>query len=299
MSAMLDPVDRDRKAGKRPLIGILNGLGAVACLGATAWAVEITVIDFEDMAQAPGSFIEVGGFTTGPNVTFNSTDSVHWLQNARDGADNGSTYLALRGRDGGNVLTAPSEGGAAEEPFTLVSFELAENRTAETTATSVLITGLIIGGGERTRTVALDGVFDGPGGQADFQTVFLAGWDNLERIRVQAFGGGDSWYAFDNIVVSDEPIPLLLGDANNDLQVTGADLIAVQQNFAKVGPPHDGTLLGDANDDGIVTGADLIAVQQNFGKTLLTPVPEPAVWVTILSGGLLVRRRRHRNVVIQ
>ena len=70
----------------------------------------------------------------------------------------------------------------------------------------------------------------------------------------------------------------LFGDANNDDVVTGADLIAVQQNFAAMGPPNDGTLMGDANDDGLVTGADLIAVQQNFAATLTpsgAPVPEP------------------------
>ena len=41
--------------------------------------------------------------------------------------------------------------------------------------------------------------------------------------------------------------------------------------------PADGLLLGDANDDGLVTGADLITVQQNFGNVAASPieVPEP------------------------
>jgi len=55
---------------------------------------------------------------------------------------------------------------------------------------------------------------------------------------------------------------MLNGDANNDGQVTGADLISVQQNFGNVG---NTPLTGDANKDGLVTGADLISVQQNFG----------------------------------
>ena len=87
---------------------------------------------------------------------------------------------------------------------------------------------------------------------------------------------------------------LLLGDANNDGQVTGADLIAVQQNFGNTGT-DDGTLLGDANDDGQVTGADLIAVQQNFGNTLApvaAQVPEPATLLIIGAAGLLALRRR-------
>ena len=85
---------------------------------------------------------------------------------------------------------------------------------------------------------------------------------------------------------------LLLGDANNDGLVTGLDLIAVQENFANIGPPDDGTLPGDANDDGLVTGADLIAVQENFGKAAAV-VPEPvAVALLGLGVGFFPRLRR-------
>ena len=89
----------------------------------------------------------------------------------------------------------------------------------------------------------------------------------------------------------------LTGDANNDNQVTGGDLIAVQQNFGTVYPSDpscDGQGFGDANKDCLVTGADLISVQQNFG-VVASPaaVPEPA------AGGLmllsLVALARHRR----
>ena len=92
---------------------------------------------------------------------------------------------------------------------------------------------------------------------------------------------------------------LLLGDANNDNQVTGADLVIVQQNFGNVDPnmPTDGLFIGDANDDGKVTGADLIIVQQNFGNTLApvgAEVPEPtsACLLTLVGLGAMARRRR-------
>ena len=65
------------------------------------------------------------------------------------------------------------------------------------------------------------------------------------------------------VAITVNPVPLV-GDANNDNQVTGLDLITVQQNFGAVGAAN-GLLYGDANDDGLVTGLDLIAVQQNFG----------------------------------
>ena len=78
----------------------------------------------------------------------------------------------------------------------------------------------------------------------------------------------------------------LSGDANKDGQVTGADLISVQQNYGKIGTiPLD----GDADNDGLVTGADLISVQQNFGK-VVAPVPEPTT-AAILFLAVLIRRR--------
>jgi hypothetical protein len=85
----------------------------------------------------------------------------------------------------------------------------------------------------------------------------------------------------------------LLGDANNDLAVTGADLGAVTSNFGNVGT-NDGSLLGDANDDGAVTGADLGAVTSNFGNVLApgalsaTTIPEPSslVMALVLAGGV-------------
>ena len=92
---------------------------------------------------------------------------------------------------------------------------------------------------------------------------------------------------------------LLLGDANNDNQVTGADLVIVQQNFGNVDPniPTDGLFIGHTNDDGKMTGADLIIVQQNFGNTLApvgAEVPETtsACLLTLAGLGAMARRRR-------
>ncbi len=103
-------------------------------------------------------------------------------------------------------------------------------------------------------------------------------------------------YMFDNIFIEilNGMTAFLLGDANKDGLVTGADLISVQQNFGNVGPTP---LQGDANNDSLVTGADLISVQQNFGNTLApvgVEVPEPAAacLLTLVGLGAMARRRR-------
>ena len=54
---------------------------------------------------------------------------------------------------------------------------------------------------------------------------------------------------------------IVLGDANQDGRVSGKDLIAVQNGIGLW------SSYGDANDDGWVTGADLIAVMRQFGNT--------------------------------
>jgi len=105
----------------------------------------------------------------------------------------------------------------------------------------------------------------------------ITGFDNLAlNVSGRASSGGVGWaLSRDTQSLFIEVVSMpLMGDANNDEQVTGADLIAVQANFGATGPA-DGLLFGDANDDGMVTGADLIAVQQNYGNVATAAVPEP------------------------
>ena len=124
--------------------------------------------------------------------------------------------------------------------------------------------------------------------------------DRIEGIAFTDTGRKQTQYWLDDICIEILSGPgaaarcgaALQGDANNDNQVTGGDIISVQQNFGTdyTNGTCDGLGLGDANDDCLVTGADLIAVQQNFGKVLAAPVPEPAM-VALLAGCLLARRR--------
>lgn len=83
----------------------------------------------------------------------------------------------------------------------------------------------------------------------------------------------------------------LFGDADNNLAVSGSDLLAVTNNFGNTGPA-DGLLLGDADDNGSVSGSDLLAVTNNFGATAGTLqsshlVPEPKALLLLLYPALL------------
>lgn len=90
---------------------------------------------------------------------------------------------------------------------------------------------------------------------------------------------------------------VLFGDANNDFQVTGLDLIAVQQNFGSdyTTGACSGLGLGDANGDCLVTGLDLISTQQHFGS-MLEPVgvsiPEPLSGIVLLFCGVYLLCQR-------
>lgn len=108
-----------------------------------------------------------------------------------------------------------------------------------------------------------------------------------------------------SVTANANPMPMammtevLFGDADNDLAVSGSDLLAVTNNFGSTGEA-DGLLLGDADDDGAVSGSDLLAVTNSFGATLSgglesgTNVPEPTsvALVTLGIAGLLCVRSR-------
>lgn len=127
-------------------------------------------------------------------------------------------------------------------------------------------------------------------------------WDYF-ALRNASSGSDEMDFIIDNFLLeqfgSNAMQQVLFGDADNDLAVSGSDLLAVTNNFGNTGPA-DGLLLGDADDDGAVSGSDLLAVTNNFGSTLVggsldsgANVPEPSTILLVCLGGasLFVVRR--------
>ncbi len=197
---------------KKLLAGVAACLFMVPMLGTTTTAkAATTVIDFEDIAIAAGSG------TSGPKVSrgYNFSSPVfNGTENNADGAFNDTTHYfahsqATMSRIDGN-------------PFELLSFDLGEDFSYgvafDRYPRFLTVIGNLSGGGFVSQVVILDGLFDGPGGIADFQKVTLTGFSNLQSVYFYGNGGSyvsttsnSNAFALDNlVVVNPVPVPAAL-----------------------------------------------------------------------------------------
>ncbi|MEZ4290310.1 MAG: PEP-CTERM sorting domain-containing protein [Myxococcota bacterium] len=129
-----------------------------------------------------------------------------------DRPDNGTPTLVARrqGLDSVDLRLASLTGN-----FDLLQVDLAElfNPGAGNplfTALSIDVTGLLDGGGSVQRQITLDGISDGPGGVADFETfVFDASWTNLTQVVFHGVRPGSTLphIKIDNIEVQAAVVP--------------------------------------------------------------------------------------------
>ena len=128
--------------------------------------------------------------------------------------------------------------------------------------------------------------------------------DNVQQLYVSGLNPGDVYSMqvrkLGGLVVSSQetyalaynvaPVNgnLILGDANGDGTVNGADLITVLSNFNRTGADW---VHGDFFGNGTVNGADLNAVLSNFNQhfALATAtVPEPDALMLLGSGAMFL-----------
>ncbi len=163
------------------------------------------VVDFED---APGSNNPIYNNTALVlgDFEFISTH-LHTLDtfNIFNGiAQNGSdVYIGNEGSGLGGAITMTRTDGGAFNVFSLDAAELwvGDNATWPN-AWGVSVTGYFQGGGSITDVLELDGLVDGAGGVADFQTFSLSGFTNLVAFEfngVESTGAPDRAFGVDNI----------------------------------------------------------------------------------------------------
>ncbi len=79
--------------------------------------------------------------------------------------------------------------------FSLLSFDLAEGGTNNPVPMTIQMIGYLHGGGALTNVFTTDGIIDGPGGLADFQTFYPdSGFTALDRIEIRSGG-----FSLDNV----------------------------------------------------------------------------------------------------
>jgi hypothetical protein len=119
--------------------------------------------------------------------------------------ENGTTYLQT---SFGDSLTFSFTDGSL---FNLLSVDLAEYSTVVPEAVTVQFIGYYANGSTILQSFTTDGIIDGTGPLADFQTFyFSAAWTGLSRVEVPGYG-----WSMDNVVVGipepSTPALLLLG----------------------------------------------------------------------------------------
>jgi PEP-CTERM motif len=128
-------------------------------------------------------------------------------------ADDGTATLIF-GTPPGTGINPASIGPlviSGGQPFTLSGFDYAELQPtgSSVNATFLRVTGFLTIGGSLSRIVALDGINDGPGGVADFQTVaFDAPFASSDFTSVQIRGMANAdrvgGFQLDNVVLTGE-----------------------------------------------------------------------------------------------
>jgi hypothetical protein len=202
--------------------------GLLGLLALSSWGVQAAVIDFDSVpAGAPivSSYSEDG-------FTFTSSHFHTISSGAACGsggcADNGSGYIGEEdGSLGDDIYMARDDGGV----FSLAGFDAAElfisAPSSYPNANWIEVVGDLFGGGTVMATFFLDGIVDGAGGSADFQSFFMAA-DFTNLIGVTFAGltyDGTGGLALDNIRVNvDVPEPQSLA-----LLLLGVFLMAVQR----------------------------------------------------------------------
>ena len=187
---------------------IRGGLTCLALLISAGHA-DAVVIDFESVPT--GDCLNIGTPLTTQGFTFTTLSSnLYTCDGTRSSlASNGTTTMGSEAFPA--QITMSQAGGGA---FALLSLDLGELRTSTPPGNRVRVDGVVFGGGSVSILYSLDGINDGAGGLADFETFILpAGFGSLSEVTFNGLhsgGGAQARFLVDNIVATPEPSTLLL-----------------------------------------------------------------------------------------
>lgn len=187
---------------------VRRGMASLALLIGAGQA-DAVVIDFESVPT--GDCLNIGTSLTTQGFTFTTPSSNFFTCDGTRSslASNGTTTLGSEAFPAQATMT--QVGGGA---FALLSLDLGELRTSTGPGNQVRIDGVVFGGGSVSTLYSLDGINDGAGGLADFETFILqAGFGSLSEVTFTGLhpgGGAPARFLVDNIVAVPEPSTMLL-----------------------------------------------------------------------------------------
>jgi hypothetical protein len=191
-------------------------IGVTSCFTfAGAVEAEMVTVSFDSQPVAwHTSVFTDNGFDIDPTVMGanpNYALTATWANFAPQGPDNGTIHL--HSRDATTVFSITESTGKV---FSLLNFDGAESHEGlpGLWAQAIQVTGLINGGGTVTASFSLDGIQDGFGGSADFESFVLPStFSNLVEVQFRGIGPNTStnWYHIDNLdfdTVTSTPEPV-------------------------------------------------------------------------------------------
>jgi hypothetical protein len=124
-------------------------------------------------------------------------------------SDNGTISARLFERNTNAVFDLIEGAGGG---FQFLGFDLGEGHTGfpQFDATSVTVSGYLSNVLVASQTFLLDGINDGPGGVADFQSFVAVGFTNVDRLVFVGNGGLSQYFSMDNVLLDNLQPPILV-----------------------------------------------------------------------------------------
>ena len=200
---MASPNATNRRSALRATAAALALLAMPRCVPGA-----IDIVNFESAIAAPFGALAPNPYLEGAyKFTAHGAQPLFVFTGTESSVASDGTKAASQPIHSPDIDLARIDGQA----FSLLSLDIGELliRRPDSTAKLVTFTGTLSGGGTVVASFVPDGIADGPGGVADFESFALpATFRNLLNVKITATGGvGDSGFQMDNLKLERVPEP--------------------------------------------------------------------------------------------